>query len=108
MDFTLPEHAAQLQRTVRDFCEAEVKPKARDWDRSGVFPMATVKKMGELGLLGLATSEEYGGAGLDAVAVETVVEEVARYDGSLALTVASHNGLCSSHLRLFGNETQKR
>jgi alkylation response protein AidB-like acyl-CoA dehydrogenase len=108
MDFTLPEHAAQLQRTVRDFCEAEVKPKARDWDRSGVFPMATVKKMGELGLLGLATSEEYGGAGLDAVAVATVVEEVARYDGSLALTVASHNGLCSSHLRLFGNETQKR
>jgi alkylation response protein AidB-like acyl-CoA dehydrogenase len=108
MDFTLPEHAAQLQRTVREFCEAEVKPRARDWDRSGRFPLETVKKLGDLGLLGLATSEEYGGAGLDAISVATVVEEVARYDGSLALTVASHNGLCSTHLRLFGSEAQKR
>ncbi|HUB08075.1 MAG TPA: acyl-CoA dehydrogenase family protein [Myxococcales bacterium] len=108
MDFTLPEHAAQLQRTVREFCEAEVKPRARDWDRSGRFPLETVKKLGDLGLLGLATSEEYGGAGLDAISVATVVEEVARYDGSLALTVASHNGLCSTHLRLFGREAQKR
>ncbi len=108
MDFTLPEHAAQLQRTVRDFCESEVKPKARDWDRSGRFPLETVKKLGDLGLLGLATPEEYGGAGLDAISVATVVEEVARYDGSLALTVASHNGLCSTHLRLFGSEAQKR
>jgi alkylation response protein AidB-like acyl-CoA dehydrogenase len=108
VDFTLPEHAAQLQRTVREFCEAEVKPRAREWDRTGRFPLATVKKLGELGLLGLATAEEYGGAGLDAISVATVVEEVARYDGSLALTVASHNGLCSTHLRLFGSDAQKK
>ncbi|MHB8418181.1 MAG: acyl-CoA dehydrogenase family protein [Myxococcales bacterium] len=108
MDFTLPEHAAQLQRTVRDFCEAEVKPRAREWDREHRFPVATVRRLGDLGLLGLATPEAYGGAGLDAISVATVVEEVARYDGSLALTVASHNGLCSSHLRLFGSEAQKR
>ena len=107
MDFQLPEHTAALQRTVRDFCEAEVKPRAREWDRTGVFPRETVKKLGELGILGLSTPEAYGGAALDAVAVATVIEEIARWDGSLALTVASHNGLCSSHLRLFGSEAQR-
>lgn len=108
MDFNLPESTAALQRTVRDFCESQVRPYARDWDRSGEFPRDTVRKMGELGLLGLVTPEEYGGSGLDALAAAVVVEEVARCDGSLALTVASHNGLCSSHIRLFGDEAQKR
>ncbi len=108
MDFTLPEHALALQRTVRDFCQSEVGPKAREWDRSGTFPRETVRKLGELGLLGLSTPEEFGGAGLDAVSMATAVEEVARFDGSLALTVASHNGLCSAHLNRFGSEEQKR
>ncbi len=98
----------QLTRTVREFCEAEVAPRAREWDRTGRFPAETVKKLGELGLLGLYVPEEYGGAGLDALAGAAVIEEVARWDGSLALTVASHNGLCSTHLRLFGSEAQKR
>ncbi|MHB1846204.1 MAG: acyl-CoA dehydrogenase family protein [Deltaproteobacteria bacterium] len=108
MNFDLPEHTLALQRTVRDFCEAEVKPHARDWDRSGQFPREVVRKLGELGLLGLSTPEAYGGAALDAMSVATLVEELARYDGSLALTVASHNGLCSAHLRLFGDEAQRR
>jgi len=108
MDFSLPESTAALQRTVRDFCESHVRPNARDWDRSGEFPRDVVRQMGELGLLGLLTPEEYGGAGLDSLASAVVVEEVARCDGSLALTVASHNGLCSSHIRLFGSEDQKR
>jgi alkylation response protein AidB-like acyl-CoA dehydrogenase len=108
MDFQIDESHRQIQQMVRDFCEAEVKPVARRWDETGEFPMATVKKLGELGLLGITVPEDYGGAGLDMLAVAVVVEEVARYDGSLALTVASHNGLGSSQIRYFGTEAQKR
>jgi alkylation response protein AidB-like acyl-CoA dehydrogenase len=108
MDFALPDSVAQLQRTVRDFCEAEVKAQAREWDRRSEFPRDTVRKLGELGLLGLTVPEELGGSALDALSVATVVETVASYDGSLALTVASHNGLCIGHLKLFGSEAQKQ
>jgi alkylation response protein AidB-like acyl-CoA dehydrogenase len=108
MDFELPDGVASLQRTVRDFCEAEVKPHAREWDRRGEFPFAAVRKLGELGLMGLTIPEELGGSGLDALSVATVVEGVARYDGSLALTVASHNGLCANHLKSFGSPEQRK
>jgi alkylation response protein AidB-like acyl-CoA dehydrogenase len=108
MEFELPASVSHLQRTVRDFCEAEVKPHAREWDRSGEFPLSTVRKLGALGLLGLTVPEDLGGSGLDALSVATVVQTVAEYDGSLALTVASHNGLCIGHLKLFGSEAQKR
>jgi len=93
MDFELPEELQEIQRTLRVFCEAEVKPRAREWDERGEFPHEVVARLGEMGLLGITVPEEYGGAGLGALAVAVVVEEVARYDGSLALTVASHNGL---------------
>jgi len=108
MDFDLPQHAHDLRRTVRDFCEREVKPNAREWDRRGEFPRETVRQLGQLGMLGLALPEEYGGAALDMVSITTVVEEIARWDGSLALTVASHNGLCSGHLKSFGSDAQKK
>src|SRR4051812_652445 len=108
MDFELPEELGALQRTVREFCEAEVKPVAREWDSSESFPHAVVKKLGELGLLGMSVPEEYGGVGLSALGIATVVEEIARYDGSLALTVASHNGLCTNHIKNFATEAQKR
>ncbi|MFS8639336.1 MAG: acyl-CoA dehydrogenase family protein, partial [Symbiobacteriaceae bacterium] len=108
MDFRLPEEIVALQRTVREFCEAEVKPYAREWDEKESFPRDTVAKLGELGLLGMSVPEEYGGVGLSVLGIATVVEEIARYDGSLALTVASHNGLCTNHIRWFGNEEQKR
>jgi alkylation response protein AidB-like acyl-CoA dehydrogenase len=108
MDFELPEEVLQIQRTVRELCEAEVKPHARAWDEAQAFPREVVGKLGELGLLGIAVPEEYGGAGLGALATAAVVEEVARYDGSLALTVASHNGLGTGHILRFGTEAQKR
>jgi len=108
MDFELDDAHLQIRQMVRDFCEAEVKPHARRWDETGEFPLATVRKLGELGLLGITVPEDYGGAGLDLLAVAVVVEEIARYDGSLALTVASHNGLGSSQIRYFGTEAQKR
>ncbi len=108
MDLELPDSHRALQASLRDFCERRVKPFARDWDRDEAFPTEVVRELGNLGLLGILVDEKYGGAGMDALAVAVAVEEVARYDGSLALTVASHNGLGSSHLRLFGNEAQRQ
>jgi alkylation response protein AidB-like acyl-CoA dehydrogenase len=108
MDFELPEELVQLQRTVRDFCQREVKPHARRWDEAEEFPSETVRALGELGVLGMTVPEEYGGAAVGALGVAVVVEEVARFDGSLALTVASHNGLGTGHLLRFGSEQLKR
>ncbi|HVP69356.1 MAG TPA: acyl-CoA dehydrogenase family protein [Anaeromyxobacteraceae bacterium] len=108
MDFALDEAHLHVRQMVRDFCLAEVKPHARRWDETGEFPMATVRKLGELGLLGVTVPEDLGGAGLDALALAIIVEEVARFDGSLALTVASHNGLGSGQIRYFGTEEQRR
>jgi alkylation response protein AidB-like acyl-CoA dehydrogenase len=104
----LPESHRALQTLLRAFCEERVKPYARSWDHAERLPMDTVKALGELGVLGIQVPEEFGGAGLDTLAVAVAVEEIARYDGSLALTVASHNGLGTGHLRLFGNVDQKR
>lgn len=108
MDFDLPEELLEIRRTLREFCEAEVKPHARAWDEAQAFPRAVVARLGGLGLLGITVPEAYGGAGLGALATAVVVEEVARYDGSLALTVASHNGLGTGHILRFGSEAQKR
>ncbi|HUM13214.1 MAG TPA: acyl-CoA dehydrogenase family protein [Myxococcaceae bacterium] len=108
MELTLPESHRALQASLRDFCEERVKPHARQWDHEEKFPAEVVKALGELGVLGMLVSEEYGGAGMDSLAVAVAVEEIARYDGSLALTVASHNGLGTSHIRVFGNDAQRK
>ncbi len=107
MDFELPEHLAEIQRSVREFCQREVAPRARAWDEAGIFPLETVRALGRLGVMGVAVPERYGGAELGALAVAVVVEEIARHDGSLALTVASHNGLGTGHLLRFGTEAQR-
>lgn len=108
MDFELPEEHRQLRQMVRDFCEREVRPRAREWDREERFPHELVPKLAELGLLGIRIPESYGGAGMDTLAYAICVEECARVDGSLALTVASHNGLGTGHILAFGNDAQKR
>ncbi|MCY1023175.1 acyl-CoA dehydrogenase family protein [Pyxidicoccus sp. MSG2] len=108
MDFELPESHRALQSSLRDFCERRVKPYARDWDKDEKFPMEVVRELGQLGVLGMLVTEEYGGAAMDSLAVAVAVEELARYDGSLALTVASHNGLGTSHLRIFGTDAQRK
>jgi alkylation response protein AidB-like acyl-CoA dehydrogenase len=108
MDFDLNDSQRELQRMVRDFCEREVKPRAAKWDKEERFPKEIIGQLGELGLLGMAVPEEFGGAQLDTVSIAVVVEEIARYDGSLALTVASHNGLGTSHLLKFGSDELRR
>ncbi len=108
MDFELPETHRLLRDTVRDFAEREVKPLAGEWDREQRFPHEIVPKLAELGLLGIKIPELYQGSGLDMLAYAICVEEIARVDGSLALTVASHNGLGTGHILAFGTEEQKQ
>jgi len=108
MDFEPTESQRKLAGMVRDFCVREVKPHAVEWDREERFPREVVAQLGELGLLGMAVPEELGGSQLDTVSIALVVEEVARWDGSLALTVASHNGLGTSHILRFGSEALRQ
>ena len=89
MDFELPEDVKALQATIRDFCERRVKDKAREWDATEKFPLEIVREFGQLGAMGIRIGEQYGGAAMGSLAVAVAVEEVARYDGSLALTVRS-------------------
>jgi alkylation response protein AidB-like acyl-CoA dehydrogenase len=108
MNFELsPEHVA-LREMVRTFVGREVRPYARLWDESGIFPAETVAKLGELGIMGVMVPEEYGGAGMDTISYSIAVEEIGKGDGSLGLTVASHNSLCTAHILAFGSEAIRR
>jgi len=108
MNFAPSEHHELLRRSLRDFAEAEVRPHAQAWDKAERFPTEIVPKLAAMGLLGIRIPEEYGGAAMDTTSYAICVEELARVDGSLALTVASHNGLGTGHVLAFGNEAQKR
>ncbi|WP_394832541.1 acyl-CoA dehydrogenase family protein [Pendulispora rubella] len=108
MDFSFTEHHALLRQSVRDFAQSEVRPYARQWDKEERFPHEIIPKLAEMGLLGIRIPEEYGGSGMDTVSYAICVEETAKIDGSLALTLASHNGLGTGHILTFGNEEQKR
>jgi alkylation response protein AidB-like acyl-CoA dehydrogenase len=108
MDFSPSEHHALLRKTVREFARAEVLPHARKWDEEERFPKEIVPKLADLGLLGIRIPEEYGGSEMDTTSYAICVEEIARVDGSLALTVASHNGLGTGHILGFGSEALKK
>jgi alkylation response protein AidB-like acyl-CoA dehydrogenase len=108
VDFELPESHRLLRDSVREFAEREVRPHAKTWDKDERFPHEIVPKLAELGLLGIRIPEAYGGSGMDMLAYALCVEEIARVDGSLALTVASHNGLGTGHILAVGSEEQKR
>jgi hypothetical protein len=108
MDFELTDAQRILVETVRDFCAKEVIPVAGEYDRKEEFPWPIVRRLGELGLLGILVPPEYGGAGLDYMSYALVLEELGRADGSLTLTVESHNSLAANHILLFGTEAQKK
>jgi len=108
MDFTFSEHHQLLRTSVREFAKTHIQPHARAWDEEERFPSELVPKLAELGLLGIRIPEEYGGSGMDTTSYAICVEEIARVDGSTALTVASHNGLGTGHILSFGSEAQKR
>ena len=108
MDFTFTDEQKQLRKSVREFAEGEIAPHVMEWDESSHFPSEILPKLAEMGLMGVIFPEEYGGAGLGYIEYATVIEELARVDGSVGLFVAAHNSLCSNHIYKFGSEEQKR
>jgi alkylation response protein AidB-like acyl-CoA dehydrogenase len=108
MDFRPTEEQVLLRRSVRAFAETEIRPHVREWDQDSRFPIELVPKLAALGLLGIQVPEQYGGAAMSAIDYCICIEEVARVDPSVALSVAAHNGLCSAHISLFGTEAQRQ
>ena len=108
MDFSLSDEQELLKKTVREFAESELAPHAREWDEKQEFPREVFTKLGALGLMGVVWPAEYGGSGLDTLDYAVVMEELARVDAGVALSVAAHNSLCSGHIFLAGSDEQKR
>jgi alkylation response protein AidB-like acyl-CoA dehydrogenase len=108
MDFRPTDEQALLRRTVREFAEAEIGPHVMEWDEAQAFPMSLVPKLAGMGLTGIQFPEEYGGSAMSAVDYCICIEELARVCPAVALSVAAHNGLCTAHIAMFGNEDQKR
>ena len=108
MDFTFTDEQSQLRRSVREFAEGEIAPHVMEWDEASRFPIEIVPKLAEMGLLGIIFPEQYGGAGLGYIEYAIAIEELARVDGSIGLSVAAHNSLCSNHIFKFGTESQKK
>src|SRR5215218_9954624 len=108
MNFELSEEQQQIKYSIREFAESEIRPHVMEWDESQHFPDELRPKLAELGLMGILFPEQYGGAGLGYVEYATIIEELGRVCGSVALTVAAHNSLCSNHLFMFGTEEQKQ
>ena len=108
MNFETAEITAQVAQTARDFALQNIKPNVMEWDESQEFPVHIFKQLGELGMMGVLVPEQYGGAGLSYFEYKTIIEEIAKVDGSIGLSVAAHNSLCTGHILYFGNEEQKQ
>jgi alkylation response protein AidB-like acyl-CoA dehydrogenase len=108
MNFEPNELTLQVAHTARDFARQHIKPHVMDWDETQEFPLQVFKQLGQLGMMGVLVPEEYGGAGLSYFEYKTIIEEIAKVDGSIGLSVAAHNSLCTGHILLFANETQKK
>ena len=107
MDFELDATHRAIRDTARELGRERIAPFAKAWDEAEHFPTELMPELGALGFLGINIDEQYGGSGLDTLAYALIVEEISRADGSIGLTVASHNGLGSGHLARFGSEAQK-
>ena len=108
MDFSFTDEQKTLRKSVREFAEGEIAPHVMEWDEVSYFPTELLPKLADMGLLGVIFPEPYGGAGLGYIEYATVIEELARVDGSVGLFVAAHNSLCSNHIYKFGTEAQKQ
>jgi alkylation response protein AidB-like acyl-CoA dehydrogenase len=108
VNLSLTDDQALLRRTVREFAESELRPHVMEWDEAQHFPIELLPKLADLGLTGIQFDEAYGGAGMSAVDYCICIEELARVDPSISLSIAAHNGLCSAHINMFGTEAQKR
>lgn len=108
MNFETSEITTQVAQTARDFAQQHIKPHVMEWDESQEFPVHIFKELGKLGMMGVLVPEAYGGAGLSYFEYKAVIEEVAKVCGSIGLSVAAHNSLCTGHILSFGNDEQKK
>jgi alkylation response protein AidB-like acyl-CoA dehydrogenase len=108
MNFELTEEQQQVKRSVREFAEAEIRPHVMEWDEAQHFPKDLFGKLGALGLTGVLFPEEYGGAGMGYIEYATVIEEISRVCGSIGLSLAAHNSLCSNHIYRYGTAAQRQ
>jgi alkylation response protein AidB-like acyl-CoA dehydrogenase len=108
MHFQPTEITLQVAQTTRQFAQQHIKPFVMEWDESQTFPVHIFKEMGAMGLMGVLVPTQYGGAGLSYVEYKTIIEEIAKVCGSIGLSLAAHNSLCTGHILTFGNEVQKK
>jgi len=108
MDLKFTENQRMIADMVRDFGAKHIKPNMREWDDSQEFPVEVFKKLGELGLMGVLVPTEYGGSGFGYLEYVTAIAELSKIDGSIGLSMAAHNSLCTGHILQFGNEAQKQ
>lgn len=108
MDFRQSELTDQVAQTARDFARQHILPHVMKWDESQEFPVEVFKELGKLGMMGVLVPEKYGGAGLGYYEYKSIIEEIAKVCGSIGLSLAAHNSLCTGHILAFGNEDQKQ
>src|SRR4051812_15694366 len=108
MNFETNEITVQVAQIARDFANQHIKPHVMEWDEVQEFPLHIFKQLGELGMMGVLVPEQYGGAGLSYFEYKAIIEEISKVDGSIGLSVAAHNSLCTGHIMTFGNEEQKQ
>jgi alkylation response protein AidB-like acyl-CoA dehydrogenase len=108
MNFERPELTEQVAETARAFAKQHIQPYVMEWDEKQEFPLQVFKEMGQLGLMGVFVPEEYGGAGLSYTEYVAIISEIAKVCGSIGLSLAAHNSLCTGHILAFGNEEQKK
>jgi alkylation response protein AidB-like acyl-CoA dehydrogenase len=108
MNFDSTELTQQVALTAKDFAQQCIKPHVMDWDEQQVFPLSVFKQMGELGLMGVLVPEAYGGSGMGYFEYSIIIQEIAKVCGSIGLSLAAHNSLCTGHILSFGNEEQKK
>lgn len=108
MDFKYTENQLMIADMIKEFGEKNIRPKMMEWDNAQTFPVEVFKKLGELGLMGAVVPQEYGGSGMSYNEYVTVISEISKICGSIGLSVAAHNSLCTNHILMFGNEEQKK
>ena len=108
MNFETTEISQQVAHTARDFAQKHIRPHVMEWDETQEFPIHIFKELGKLGMMGVLVPEEYGGAGLSYFEYKIVIEEISKVCGSIGLSVAAHNSLCTGHILSFGNAMQKK
>lgn len=108
MNFEISESQLMIRQTCRDFAERKIRPYVMEWDEAQKFPVELFREMGEMGLMGILVPEEYGGAGLGYYEYVDAIVEIAKVCGSIGLSMAAHNSLCTGHIMMFGNDEQKK